>query len=59
MTVNYRVKSIKNLKKFRQNLKKKFLQSNGKLFIIEPFVDLDESSLIERISECYLLPEMV
>jgi acyl carrier protein len=59
MAVNYRVKSIKNFKKFRQNLKKKFLQSNGKLFIIEPFVDLDESSLIERISECYLLPEMV
>ncbi len=56
MTVNYRLKSIKKLKQFRKKLEKKYMQSTGKLFIIKPFDDLDESNLIERISECYLLP---
>jgi hypothetical protein len=59
MTANYRMKSIKNFKKFKQNLEKKFLQSSGKLFIIEPFADLNEKSVVDRIGDCYLLPEMV
>jgi polyketide synthase PksR len=56
---NYRSKSVKKLKKFKQNLGKKFLETSGKLFIIKPFEDLNEENLIERISECYFLPEKV
>ncbi len=56
MTVNYRLKSMKKLKQLRKNIEKKYMRSIGKLFIIKPFDDLDESNLIERISECYLLP---
>ncbi len=56
---NYRSKSTKKFKKFKENLGKKFLQTSGKLFIIKPFEDLNEENLIERISECYFLPEKV
>ncbi len=43
----------------KQTLGKKLLQTNGKLFIIKPFQDLNESNLIERISETYFLTEKV
>jgi hypothetical protein len=43
----------------KQTLDKKLLQTNGKLFIIKPFEDLNESNLIERISEIYFLTEKV
>ncbi len=56
---NYRSKSIKKFKKFKQKLSQKFLQTNGKLFVIKPFEDLNEENLTERISECYFLPEKV
>jgi acyl carrier protein len=56
---NYRLKSTKKFKKMKQTLSKKLLQTNGKLFIIKPFEGLDESNLIERISETYFLPEKV
>jgi acyl carrier protein len=59
MTIKYRIKSMKKFKQFRQNLEKNILKSSGKLLIIKPFEDLDESELIEKISECYLLPEKV
>ena len=56
---NYRLKSTKKFKKMKQTLGKKLLQTNGKLFIIKPFEDLNESNLIERISETYFLPQKV
>ncbi len=56
---NYRLKSTKKFKKMKQTLSKKLLQTNGKLFIIKPFEDLNESNLIERISETYFLTEKV
>jgi hypothetical protein len=56
---NYRLKSTKKFKKMKQTLSKKFLQTSGKLFVIKPFEDLNESNLIERISETYFIPEKV
>jgi hypothetical protein len=41
---NYRSKSIKMFKKFKQKLCQKFLQTNGKLFVIKPFEDLNEEN---------------
>jgi acyl carrier protein len=59
MVVNYRMKTMKKFNQFKQNLKKKFLKSNGKLFVIKPFEESDESNIIDKISECYFLPEKV
>ncbi len=56
---NYRLKLTKKFNKMKQTLDKKLLQTNGKLFIIKPFQDLNESNLIERISEIYFLTEKV
>jgi hypothetical protein len=56
---NYRLKLTKKFNKMKQTLGKKLLQTNGKLFIIKPFQDLNESNLIERISETYFLTEKV
>jgi polyketide synthase PksR len=56
---NYRSKSVKKLKKFKQNLSQKFLETSGKLFIIKPFEESNESDFVERISETYFLPEKV
>ncbi len=56
---NYRSKSVKKFKKFKENLGKKFLQTNGKLFIIKPFEESNERDFVERISETYFLPEKV
>jgi hypothetical protein len=56
---NYRLKLTKKFKETKQTLCKKFLKTSGKLFIIRPFEDLNESNLIERISETYFLPEKV
>ncbi len=56
---NYRLKSTKKYNKIKQTLSKKLLQTNGKLFIIKPFEDLNERNLIERISETYFLPQKV
>ncbi len=56
---NYRLKLTKKFNKMKQTLDKKLLQTNGKLFIIKPFEDLNESNLIERISETYFLTEKV
>jgi hypothetical protein len=50
---------VKKFKKFKENLGKKFLQTNGKLFIIKPFEESNESDFVERISETYFLPEKV
>jgi thioesterase domain-containing protein/acyl carrier protein len=57
--LNYRSKSLKKFKKIKQNLSKKFLKTNGKLFIIRPFEDSDENDIIDRIKEFYSLPEEV
>jgi hypothetical protein len=35
------------------------LKSNGKLFVIKPFEESDESNIIDRIRECYFLPQKV
>ena len=43
----------------KQTLSKKLVQTNGKLFIIKPFEDLNERNLIQRISETYFLPQKV
>ncbi len=59
ITFNYRSKSMKKFKQFKQNIGKKFLKSNGKLFVIKPFEVSDESNIIDRVSKCYLLPEEV
>jgi hypothetical protein len=53
------MKSVKKFNQFKQSLKKKFLKLNGKLFVIKPFEESDESNIIDRISECYFLPEEV
>jgi acyl carrier protein len=56
---NYRSKSMKKFKQFKQNIGKKIFKSTGKLFVIKPFEDSDESNIVDRISKCYLLPEKV
>jgi len=59
MIVNYRMKSMNKFDKLKQSSKKKFLKSNGKLFVIKPFEESDESNIIDRIRECYFLPQKV
>ncbi|HEY6435783.1 MAG TPA: thioesterase domain-containing protein [Ignavibacteriaceae bacterium] len=59
MINNYRMKTMKKFNQLKQSLKKKFLKSNGKLFVINPFEESDESNIIDRIRECYFLPQKV
>jgi acyl carrier protein len=59
MIINYRIKSMKKFKHFKQNISKKFLQSKGKLFVIKPFDESIETNIVDRISEFYNLPEKV
>jgi acyl carrier protein len=59
MIINNRIKSMKKFKRFKQNISKKFLQSKGKLFVIKPFDESFDTTIVERISEFYNLHEMV
>jgi hypothetical protein len=58
MSINYRIKSMKKLK-FKVNLERKFLKSKGKLFVIKPFEGSDKTNIINRVCECYFLPQKV
>jgi thioesterase domain-containing protein/acyl carrier protein len=59
LIANYRIKSMKKFNQFKQEIKTKFLKSNGKLFIITPFEDSNNNSIVSRIVESYYLPEKV
>jgi len=59
LLVDYRIKSMKKFTQFKQKITKKFLKTTGKLFIIKPFEDSNETSLIEGVIESYYLPEKV
>jgi hypothetical protein len=50
---------MKKFKQLEQKIAKKFLKTTGKLFIIKPFVDSNETNLIEGVIESYYLPEKV
>jgi acyl carrier protein len=58
MSINYRIKSMKKLK-FKSYLERKFLKSKGKLFVIKPFEGSDEKNIVDRVCECYFLPQRV
>jgi thioesterase domain-containing protein/acyl carrier protein len=53
---SYRKKSYKKFKQFKTTVKKKYLKLNGKLFIIKPFEDPDETSIEDTIKESYNIP---
>ncbi len=59
LLVNYRINSMKKFKQLKQKITKKFLKTTGKLFIIKPLEDSDETSLIGGVIESYYLPEKV
>jgi hypothetical protein len=59
LIANYRIKSMKKFRQFKDDIKTKFLKSNGKLFIITPFEDSNNNSIVSRIVESYYLPEKV
>jgi thioesterase domain-containing protein len=59
LLVNYRINSMKKFKQRKQKMTKKFLKTTGKLFIVKPLEDSDETNPIERVIESYYLPEKV
>jgi hypothetical protein len=59
LLVNYRINSTKKFKQLKEKIAKKFLKTTGKLFIIKPFEDSNETNLIGRLIESYYLPEKV
>jgi thioesterase domain-containing protein/acyl carrier protein len=59
LLVNYRINSMKKFKQLKQKIAKKFLKTTGKLFIIKPFEDSNETNSIEGVIESYYLPEKV
>ncbi len=59
MILDYRIKSMKKFKNLKQNINKKFLKAKGKLFVIKPFDDSNDTNIVDRISEFYNLPQNV
>jgi hypothetical protein len=57
LLINYRINSMKKFNQFKQNKEKKFLQINGKIFIIRPFEDSNDKNIVEKVIESYYLPE--
>jgi thioesterase domain-containing protein/acyl carrier protein len=59
LLVNYRINSMKKFKQLKQKMAKKFLKTTGKLFIIKPLENSNETNPIGGVIESYYLPEKV